>query len=675
MSLALEPEDVVKIVDPRTDLDKPIKYVVEDGSQSVSWVQIASTQAGGNSSQISFTQSNPPGPRIIMDKKVYIRMGFRIVFTGTPAAGLPLIGYENIGDPTNNGLVGYPAGTNYIRPLGTDGPRAYPIAQSMSSLVVRINDGTVTEPVYDYIEPLLRYNNPRDLSEQQYSTTPNKHDQFPEYNYWVNRGSARNVLGDYGEDDYLTNRGGFTGVYMVQNPLGDGVNPVTAIFELDCMEPLFISPLGFSAENERGLIGVYQFQVNINVVGDLTRVWSHDAVLGQPISSAVCTIGSQRIPRPELQFNYLTPKSTQVIPSTGVYPHFRIDNFPKDYISQVPGYSLPNGSLNSLASVTQFTSDTVNLMTIPKRIYIFVRESNQTRTFNSSDTYARIDRLSINFNNKNSLVAGANTQNLYEMSVKNGLKMSWTQWNQQVGSVCCVDFSNDISLTDDQAVGLLSNSLQLQITVDFTNLSNTPKFFTLYMTPTYPGIFNIAGKQAIAQVGIFNRADIINSPNIHRLELSDFETFYGGGLGAQLHSVYEKHIKPNLTQENLQKAISGLSTAADVAGDVISPFAPRVGAVLDLVGKVGSSVDKKLSEGLDKKSAQSIVAQKHNLPDDQVKDICKEWNKHKKLMKSADKRMKSAADDLSMMKSQMEGGKMMTKKQMQRKLMQRAIKY
>lgn len=531
MSGALIRESIVKIVDPRTDLSKDIKYVVEDGSSSVTWVQSDSNQAGGNASQFTFSNADPPGPGVIIDKKVMIRMGFRMVFTGTPDAGVPLIGYEAIPNPAIVGTAGAPVTFSppltAIRPLGVDAPRAFPAAQIMNSISVTINNATVTEPVFDYIEALLRYNAYRDLDETQFSTTLDQQDQYQQYSDFVYFGSARNVLGGYGEQGFYTNRGGFAGVSIISNPLGDGVTPVSAILELDVMEPLFISPLDFGMDNQRGLVGVQNFQVSVNV-GDLSRLWSHDGVNGQTITSFSATIGSTYNLRPSLQFNYLTPKLTQPLPEINIFPYYNIDRFSKT-----------DSPLASGVQRTGFSSDSRNLLCIPKRLYVYVRQSNNTRTFEDTDTYARIDRLSIDFINKNNLINGANTEQLYQMSVKNGCKLSWSQWDRYVGSVCCIDFGQDVSLVEDQAVGLISSNLQLRVTVDYTNLSDSTKEFTLYVVPSYPGLFNMNSQQAVPQIGIITKEDILLAPNIH-IDYYDAHNYYGGDFLGKIKEIGSK---------------------------------------------------------------------------------------------------------------------------------------
>jgi hypothetical protein len=537
MSGALIKEGLAKIVDPRVNLDKKINYVIEDGGVTVSYNQSYTDAAGGNSSSFTFSNADPPGPGVIIDKKVVMKVTFRLTFTGTPVLGQRLIGYVPSKDPANpiynKSLVDAAnyAGTSDIRATGTDGPRCFPLAQIMNSLSITINNASVQQPVSDYIEPLMRYSSGRDTDETAFSMTCAQPDQYQDYADFVTYGSARNVLGNYGEQGYYTNRGGFSGVRWVRNPIGDGVNPVTAIFELTVAEPLFISPLDFGAphHNERGLIGVQNFTVTVNTTGDLSRVWSHDSTLGQPISSVSCIISSanQTLSKPELQFTYITPRLLSNIPEYNVYPYYEIDRFVTEFPGSAVAPAFPNTFID--APETQLQSNSRNLSAVPKFIYIYVRESNATRDYTDTDTYAFIRRISIDFDNQTNLLASCSPYQLYTMSAKNGCELSWSQWTKFVGSVICVNVAEDLNLREDLVAGIRDNNLNFRVRADIVNIGSQPRQYSLYVLPSYPGVFNISmNAQAIAQVGIIEKKDILAVSEVRSLDYYSAHNYYGG---------------------------------------------------------------------------------------------------------------------------------------------------
>lgn len=564
MSLAIKPEMIVKVQDPRVDLDKPCEYLVQEGAGQVSWREIAATTAA--TSSIQFNNINPPSPDTIIDKKIYVKVGFEINFTG-PDEGSPLLGYVA---PT--GVAGQP---QIWQPTGTDGPRAFPLAQLCSTVSVQINNTKLTQNVGDYIDPLMRYNAWRDLDETDLSLTPSEQDQFIQYGDWAQYGSARNVLGNYGEQGYRTNRGGFVGVRIISN-----TNTAAKVY-LNVIEPLFISPLDFGMENGRGLFGVQTFQVTLNLKSDLSRLWSHDKVNGNSaLNITNIVIGNVDISSPTILFNYLTPKFTDVRPAVNAYPFCSIDRYPTQ------DFALPAISAGAYWSDTkQVQSTNIQLGVIPKRIYIYARISDSERNNSTSylsDTYAYIDSISINFNNRSGLLSGASGEQLYRMSVKNGCTMSWTQWSRNVGSVLCIDLMSDLSLSEAEAVGLLG-TYQLNYSVQLRSLTsdsgplpppdtNTGKAFTLYTTVVSPGVFTIQDQFSEAMIGIISQRDILDAPEVRRIDYEDVHNFYGGSFSGKLKSIGRRV---------LPKARNALEIADKFVAPVAKTLAPRFGPAID----------------------------------------------------------------------------------------------
>lgn len=530
MSLAIKPEMIVKVQDPRIDLDKPCEYVVQEGAGQVTWQEIAATTYAPSS--IQFNNINPPSPDVIVDKKIYIKVGFRITFSG-PDQGFPLLGYI-----APSGVVGEP---QIWQPTGTDAPRAFPLAQMCSVVSVQINNTRVTQNVGDYIEPLLRYNAWQSLDETDLSLTPSEQDQYQLYSDFTQYGSSRNVLGNYGEQGYRTNRGGFYGVKVISN------SNTAAVVELNVCEPLFISPLDFGLENGRGLYGVQTFQVSLTLKSDLSRLWSHDNVNGNTaLNIQSITIGTAGIDTPKILFNYLTPKFTDVRPAVNAYPYYSIDRYP------TPDFSLKSIAADKVyGENTTVVSTNIQLGVIPKRIYIYARISDNYRNSSRSylpDVYPLINSISINFNNRSGLLSGASAEQLYRMSVKNGCSLSATQWFRNVGSVLCIDLMSDLSLSEAEAVGLLG-TYQLNYTVNLSALNSingpTPSldpFYTLYTVVVSPGSFTIQDQFSEAMIGIISQRDILDAPDVRRVDYDDVHNYYGGSFMGRLKELGRKAV-------------------------------------------------------------------------------------------------------------------------------------
>jgi hypothetical protein len=604
MSEALVKESLVKITDPRVNLEKKLNYIIEEGGSVVSYVQSYTDGQIGNGSSFTFTNADPPGPNIIVDRKVMMTATFRLTFTGIPAAGVRLIGYEPTGNPADtiyNKSTGAEAaeyaGTSDIRPTGTDAPRAFPLAQIMNALNVTINNVTVSQPISDFIDPLLRYSSGRDVDESAFSMTASYQDQYQSYGDWLLHGSARNVLCDYGEQGYQSNRGGFSGIRWVRNPTGDGVNPVTAIFELTVTEPLFISPLDFGLPtiNHRGIIGIQNFSVQVNVIGDLARVWSHDAVNGQPITSVSCIIASanQSLTKPYLQFTYITPRLLVSVPEINVYPYQYIDNFTTEFPGSITAPCYPKTFID--APVVQLQSNNRQLSTVPKYIYIVARESNSTRSFTSTDSYAFIRNLSIDFDNNTNLLNSMSPQQLYNMSIKNGCDLTWSQWTRFVGSVVCINVAQDLNLREDLLPGIRDGNLNFRVRADIINVGSVAKQYSLYVFPVYPGLFNIGGNQAVAQTGIISKSDILAVNGLQSMDYHAAYNYYGGKLDFRgLKEMGSKFLK------GLKVAAPVLKTLAPIA----KTLAPRLTPAIDIGEDL---LDRLVAAGYTKKQAMQII--------------------------------------------------------------------
>ena len=95
-------------------------------------------------------------------------------------------------------------------------------------------------------------------------------------------------------------RGGFSGMTVVSNPSGAGT--LTSVVNLVVAEPFWFSPLEQTGSH-KGFTNIQTWQWNINI-SSFARMWSHDAINGNPISSIVGAWNSA----PQMCFRYVTPK-------------------------------------------------------------------------------------------------------------------------------------------------------------------------------------------------------------------------------------------------------------------------------------------------------------------------------------------------------------------------------
>lgn len=471
------------IIDPRINIDEEPHYYIEKGASYVRYDQNISTSYSNSSFHFSVV---PPNKNVGVDKKIYIDVAFRFDFTGDAGAGNVMLPSVTVGG------VEYLAGN-------TDALRYMAFQQIVESLAIQFNQSTVSQNLSDYVEALTRAGFRQAYEASDLSIAPSMHDQFQELGDWITWGSARNPLAAYGENSAQQPRGALQGII-------NSNTQTAAQVDFRWSELLIISPLLFSKMEEKSFIGLTNLDFTFNL-GNLSRMWCHDAVNNDwTDGGAVPTINVSVLEAPKLRLCFLTPPITEEIPLINRYPYHEVNRYPT-----ASGASLAPGTS------TKISGNNVQLSSIPKRIFLFARERNQDRDYTKADAYARIDSINIQFDNKNALLGSATSRDLYEISVRNGLQMSWAQWNYFCGSVCVIDFGHDISLSDYQAVGM-SGQYQIQIDLDITNVGSNAKNYTMYMVVISEGVFSLEGTASRLEVG-----NVLPQNVLEGIELKDLE--------------------------------------------------------------------------------------------------------------------------------------------------------
>lgn len=519
MSLAIPVLPVSKVLDPRVRVNNRRVYAVLKGGVNVGYTTVSASTLATNG--IQFT-CNPPNPTTIVSRKVYHRWSVQLSFTGT---GSPLL---------NLGL--------------DDGFRSFPISSVIQNLTANINNGTVTSSLNQYIQPYLHFNN--SVSQQDYdlSMTPDMLDQYQNYSDYVTLGSARNPLAAYGENSTQQTRGGFP-ITVVSNTTN------AAVIQAVLTEPTFVAPFIYGSGEQSGFMGVQTMAMNITTgYGSLglNYMWSH-ASTGNAISNLAVTFTAP----PQVLFTYISPDPLENVPLQISYPYFTIVNYPQPTISLTPG------------STGRINFNTVQVPNVPNRIYMWARQQASDATITSTDTYANISGLQVDFANKQGIFSSATEQDLYQMSVRNGLNMSWAQWKKYQGSIICIDPSLDLGLASDMADGVTGvQNLQPQMTINNINTTQTINY-TPWLSVVTEGVFTIANQQAIQSTSVLTAADVLTAQD-SGLDLSAIqkvEKLIGGNFISDIG---------NFLKDAYHTARPIVEGAIDV-GKKIAPLLPLVG--------------------------------------------------------------------------------------------------
>lgn len=477
-----------------------------------------------------------------------------------------------------------------VRPGVDFALRSFPLNALCSTLTATINDTTSVINTQDVLNEVLRLTDYRKNRLQR--TCPTMLDKYASYNDAF--GAINNPLAgyenttEYGEvpngawaDLVFTDQNGqplagtvavpqvVPGVlggqaYLAINgvPVCDGVNvagPYSIFIRWRTTEKLVLSPFVFADchEWDTGLFGINNIQLIMNM-RDSSRTLRTTVRNGRTITAITfnpCQAsGGTGFSNSVVNVLFLTPSLDVPLPPKSVVPYME---FPR-YITQATAQqAIAPGQTG------QIQSQTITLPQIPDLLIIYVKPSVGVRpgatTLESTDAdfYLPVasatdgirNPININFDNFSGLLSSTTSEQLYGMSVKNGLEMDYNQWigmghSQSAtvppgsvgagplrvplcGGMLVLKPSQDITLQSGQAPSLVGNfTLQFNLFVK----NNTPNVQQpqLFVITANSGFFeSIRGSSRIIK-GVLSEQDIISAP-VAPMGTRDVLSRYVGG--------------------------------------------------------------------------------------------------------------------------------------------------
>lgn len=596
MSLSYVPLKPVLVRDNRTIIDTEKQFAIIKSCKEIKYKQWTSNSVASGSIQWTVP---PPAAKFIVDRRIKMQLPIRAQYTGIVQPGAYLFN------------------PNY------DAPRQFPIQSSINTISMAINNYTVTQNFGEYIHGLLCFNTAGELLQRDYSMTPSCPDISQSYTDLI--GSVNNPLSMAGDTtfDNVKGRGGFGGWKVALNPQNTTLAPLQLTGYIDFLvtESIFMSPLYWGAFQQigAGFINVtsMDFTVNFYTLG-AQRLLSHANGFSTMVDNSAqmyfkdFPTADPNVPSnppipfsygmgtvPLLFIKYLTPLDSLMInnhtPIT--YPYFTITKYPTD-ITPLPvlshGGNPPNPS-------GVFQSNNLQLSNIPRRLYIWVRPSNNNLFSNPSvtDCFYKISGLTIQFDNR-LLLSEASEQDLYEISRKNHLNLDWdafagnsmyqvggsvfneaTRWNGR-GTLLCFEPATDWGLSDNQASGM-GGQYNFQIsnmTVTNINSSGEWDFFTptIYVLAIAEGSFVVPESgQATADLSIVTPMDILNAQDNTNDHVSYNETQLING-GTYFSNIKGMGLKDKLHEvQNFLKRNKIISSAAYNIANSKEPLKTAIG--------------------------------------------------------------------------------------------------
>jgi len=574
----------VKILDSRIVQPAP-RYAVNEGAVEVSNVPFAANNA--SSSSLTFN-INVPSNNVFIDRDMTITATVLMaVDVSIDASAQGAVFPTSPADSWNQILK---FGTNCSLP-------AFPLQSLMNTLSVTINNATVTTNMKDTLYELLRLTNMKKNHLQR--TTPTMLDKYADYNQ--SNELDNNPIHGFGkalESDNVPN-GAYSNVQFC-DANGNAVTEQTyalpkaapaskklqktIYYKYTVTEKLVLSPFIFSEENddEVGLYGINNIQIIANM-GDASRnlrIWNNSSVT---TFSNVRFNGQNPFNKPMVNAVFRTPSLSIPLPEQSIVPFLETPR----YVSANNNITIPAGGSQRL----QMSG--ITLTQIPDMLLIYVKP--QQMPSNYGDFYLPIQDITMMFDNRSGLLSSMTREQLFEISVKNGLNMDYNQFLGSayvdnsykkvplVGGFLVLRPGVDFSLTSGSASGLGGNynlqfsvNVKNQLGVDVVNPS-------LYCVAVNSGFFISSGGSSRYSTAPLTEADIIQAPV--EATSQELSRMVGGSwwskIGSSIKNIFTHPTTKKIGKELYNTASKEAKKLARNSGDSRLAMAANVA---DMVG-------------------------------------------------------------------------------------------
>ena len=512
------------------------------------------TASAVSNNQIIFNNIVAPSLSTVMKRVIRIEMEAQVIVTCNAAA-------IDARDPQFNAFTtgtGAPVALAGGLTASTLCPRAFPLSGVCQSVDIRLNGGSTNCALasYSQIYPFLQS---EDDIKRYGSECPTQPDNSATYE----NASARSPFQGLNGNSNVPSRGS----YLVQQTAAGTTGPGGVWQTYNTVrwtEELNVSPfLTGHNMDDVGLVNVNNLTITLRL-GDLTAMFSG---LANNRGSIAVSITAVAPPVLLVEFDSQNSIMAQRSPQNAVYSYNQIQT----YQESISDLTVANKALTALRLPCQ-----------PSKIYLFIAPTNRTTAI--PDHFLRINSISVNFNEKNSWLAGMQESSLYTMSAFNAGSgfMSWNQWRYGCGSLVIIDVQRDLSVAEGSQSGSQNQFSTLQITVTYDNTN------CLYAT------------QALAAAN-YNAFQVVVSPGKAYVSASQCEFVVQGPSPAVVLGLIADDDSTKIPEDNVPdsdnadgKGFSdliqkGLKLAYEHRGAIMSAAAPHVKKLMG--GAYGGQVD------------------------------------------------------------------------------------
>jgi hypothetical protein len=539
------------IYDDRVVQTRP-KYACYKGGLAITNTPFKSITAS-NSQQVFSV--NVPSPNVFLDRAIDWSSDCFIQF--------------NVAVSAETAVAGQP-----VVVVGKDLSLApMPLQQMCSTIVATINDANVTINTGDLLNEVLRL---VDMKKNRLlSTAPRMLDKYASYN--DSFGATNNTLASYvdagaydevpngayhrffftdstgsvlsGSGTYLF--GGVTYQYVngipvvIANPAGAGALLTYPIFmKFRSTEKIVLSPFIFSEQHEyeTGLYGLSNIQLLCNI-NNASRVIRSTTGNGRTISAV--QFNAQKSPAfddARLDCIFLTPPLSLSLPPRSIVQY-----------TEIPRYISSSQPTIKAGEKQRLESQNIVLSMIPDSLLIWVKPESYADT-TVADFHLPISNISINFNNHSGLMNTTSTEQLFALSVTNGLDMDFQSWSGEgkssgngmggatiplVGGFLVIKPGVNFPLDEGLASGVLGN-FNLQFSVEAKNTTLGDIKPVLYVATVNSGFFESQNGSSRIIRGLLDEKAVLEAPLAPAVTRHALQRMVGAGWLSGLASALSK---------------------------------------------------------------------------------------------------------------------------------------
>ncbi len=532
-----------------------LHYNILKGAEDILMYKFPSTSY--SSSQISFNITSP-NLQAALDRKVILSMQCQFNIstanrttpmftpgTWTPGSSITGSGPYTVSE-SNKPLGGYAA-------LRSD----CPLQKRCSNISVQINTQSINYSAMDILECLSRYTSDYSYSNRSLSSLGFR-DNYQSYSIGNADSVNNNPLGGYGQSSSnFSGRGvAFTSLVITNTDN----NNSQLIIGWD--EPIFVPPFIQSLNDVGGLMGLEKFSLSFTPT-QLQNMLSLDlyaiAGAGNPSVNNVnvtASINATGVAPPTLTTYWLYS-------SASAEQYFLKNRYPitlfNQYITTSAMVAAAAVPLVPISTQTQ----AVTLPSIPSNLWVYVQETKAQKAYPwATDTFAPIQKIIVTLGVRSGLLAESFPQSLYQMSVRNGLQMSFYEFLGNCGSPVCINLAKDLPLLKGLSVGS-QERINLSVQVIYYNLKEYETQFDVVLLTGDEGILELQSGAARIMSSLVTSKDVVESAietgDVDTMKVDNDESVGGGGnigrnvkhytsniqhIGRKAHELYNRYKEP-----------------------------------------------------------------------------------------------------------------------------------